>query len=55
VSIISFSFKAIFRIRIVAGFINTVRFLVKEECVDEFVRRHHEPDRIDQQGIGIKQ
>ena len=38
-----------------AGFISTVRFLVKEECVDEFIRMHNSPDGINQKGIGIKQ
>ena len=38
-----------------AGFISTVRFLVKEGCVDEFIRMHNSPDGINQKGIGIKQ
>ena len=38
-----------------AGFISTVRFLVKEGCVDEFMRMHNSPDGINQKGIGIKQ
>ena len=38
-----------------AGFISTVRFLVKEGCVDEFIRMHNSPDKIYQKGIGIKQ
>lgn len=36
------------------GFISTVRFLVKDNCVDEFIKRHHEPGGIDQVGIGLK-
>ena len=37
-----------------AGFISTVRFLVKEGCVDELIRMHNSPGGIDQKGIGIK-
>jgi hypothetical protein len=37
------------------GFISTVRSLVKHNCVDEFIKRHHEPGGIDQVGIGLKQ
>ena len=35
-----------------AGFISTVRFLVKDGCVDEFIKAHNEPGGIDQAGIG---
>ena len=38
-----------------AGFISTVRFLVKVGCVDEFIRMHNSPGGINQKGIGIKQ
>ena len=38
-----------------AGFISTVRFLVKEGYVDEFIRMHYSPDGINQKGIGIEQ
>ena len=38
-----------------AGFISTVRFLVKEECVDEFIRMHNSPDGINQNLSFLKQ
>ena len=37
------------------GFISTVRFLVKEDSVDEFIKRHNSPEGIDQAGIGLNQ
>jgi hypothetical protein len=37
------------------GFISTVRFLVKENSVCEFINRHNAPEGIDQAGIGLKQ
>ena len=38
-----------------AGFISTVRFLVKDGCVDKFIEKHNEPGDIDQTGIGLNQ
>ena len=38
-----------------AGFISTVRFLVKDGCVDEFIKKHNEPGGIEQAGIGLNQ
>ena len=37
------------------GFISTVKFLVKEDSVDEFIKRHNAPEGIDQAGIGLNQ
>ena len=38
-----------------AGFISTVRFLVKHDCVDDFIKQHNEPGGIDQAGVGLNQ
>jgi hypothetical protein len=37
------------------GFISTVKFLVKKDSVDEFIKRHNAAEGIDQAGIGLNQ